>query len=233
MSWEFLFAFLSITLIDIVLAGDNAVIIAMAARPLPPQQRKTVIIIGTVLAVVLRVLTTFIVAQLLLVPFLSAAGGILVGWIAVKLLQEQEEMEGGHGKEARGFWHAIWIIAVADFIMSTDNIIAIGGASRGSFGLILFGLGLSIPIIMFCASWIANLMDRYPWLAYVGAGVLAWTAGLMIVDDKKVIELLIGESRLLHWGIPLVITIGVLLLGKWLAKGTSPSIQKEISVSKD
>jgi YjbE family integral membrane protein len=233
MSWDFIFAFLSITLIDIVLAGDNAVIIAMAARPLPPAQRKTVIIIGAGLAVVLRVLTTFIVAQLLLVPFLSAAGGILVGWIAVKLLQEQEEMEETHGKETKGFWHAIWIIAVADFIMSTDNIIAIGGASRGSFGLILFGLGLSIPIIMFCASWIANLMDRYPWLAYVGAGILGWTAGFMIVDDKKVIELLIGESRLLHWGIPLGVTAVVIVLGKWLAKGATPSVQKETSVSKE
>ena len=232
MNWDFIFAFLSITLIDIVLAGDNALIIAMAARPLPPPQRKTVIIIGAGLAVVLRVLTTFVVAQLLLVPFLSAAGGILVGWIAVKLLREHHEMEDLHGKEAKGFWHAIRIIAVADFVMSTDNIIAIGGASRGSFALILFGLGLSIPIIMFCAAWIARLMDRYPWLAYVGAGVLGWTAGFMIVDDKKVIELMIHDSRLLHWGIPVLVTIVVILLGKWLAKGTTPPIPKEIPVPK-
>jgi len=232
MDLEYILRFASITLIDIVLAGDNALVIAMAARTLPPTQRRVAIITGAGLAVFIRVAVTFAVAQLLQIPFLSAIGGLLVGWIAVKLLIDQKEVEESHGQAVKGFWHAIWIIAVADFIMSTDNILAIGGASGGDFGLILFGLGLSIPIIMFCAAWIARLMDRYPWLAYVGAGILGWTAGFMIVDDKKVIELMIHDSRLLHWGIPVLVTIVVILLGKWLAKGTTPHIRKEIPVPK-
>ncbi|HET7854273.1 MAG TPA: TerC family protein, partial [Candidatus Methylomirabilis sp.] len=205
------------TLIDIVLAGDNALVIAMAARTLPPTQRRVAIIAGAGLAVVIRVAVTFAVAQLLLIPFLSAIGGLLVGWIAVKLLIDQKEVEESHGQVAKGFWHALWIIAVADFIMSTDNILAIGGASGGDFGLILFGLGLSIPIIMFCAGWIARLMDRYPQLAYVGAGVLGWTAGHMVVNDKKV-ALLLGEDWVTRRLVEAAFTLAVILIGKWIAE---------------
>jgi YjbE family integral membrane protein len=212
----YILAFIRITLIDIVLAGDNALVIAMAARTLPPTQRRIAIITGAGLAVAIRVAVTFAVAQLLQIAFLSAIGGLLVAWIAVKLLIEQKEVEESHGEAAKGFWHAIWIIAVADFIMSTDNILAIGGASRGDFGLILFGLGLSIPIIMFCAGWIARLMDHYPWLAYVGSAILGWTAGLMVVDDKKV-ALLLGLD---HWAIKRLVelgfALGVILIGKWI-----------------
>lgn len=221
MDLEYVLRFASITLIDIVLAGDNALIIAMAARTLPPAHRRIVIITGAGLAIFIRVAVTFAVAQLLQIAFLSAIGGLLVGWIAVKLLIDQREIEESHGQAARGFWHAIWIIAVADFIMSTDNILAIGGASGGDFGLILFGLGLSIPIIMFCAGWIARLMDRYPGLVYVGAGVLGWTAGHMVVNDKKA-ALLLGME---HWAIRRLVegafTLAVILIGKWIAQRRS------------
>jgi YjbE family integral membrane protein len=216
MDTEYVLALLRITLIDIVLAGDNALVIAMAARTLPPRQRRIAIVTGAGLAVAIRVAVTFVVAQLLQIPFLSATGGLLIGWIAVKLLIEQKEVEASHGQAAKGFWHALWMIAVADFVMSTDNILAIGGASRGDFGLILFGLGLSIPIIMFCAGWIARLMDHYPWLAYVGAGILGWTAGLMVVDDKKV-ALLLGLE---HWAVKrlveVIFVVGVILIAKGL-----------------
>ncbi|MBI2164591.1 MAG: TerC family protein [candidate division NC10 bacterium] len=220
MDLQFVISFLSIVVIDLVLAGDNAVVIAMAAHRLEPTQRKRAIFIGAALAVILRVLTTFVVAQLLQVPFLSAVGGLLVGWIAVKLLLDEGETETAD-REVKGFWHAIWIIAVADFIMSTDNIIAIGGASGGHFGLILFGLGLSIPIIMFCSNWIAGLMDRYSWLAEVGAGILGWTAGQMIAHDRKVIELLRPSLRsvwpIFDWGIRVVLAVGVILIAKgWM-----------------
>jgi YjbE family integral membrane protein len=220
MDIQFIISFLTIVMIDLVLAGDNAVVIAMAAHRLAPSQRKKAIFVGAALAVILRVLITFVVAQLLQVPFLSAIGGALVGWIAVKLLLDEGEQEMVD-REVRGFWHAIWIIAVADFIMSTDNIIAIGGASGGHFGLILFGLGLSIPIIMLCSNWIANLMDRYPWLAEVGAGILGWTAGQMIAYDRKVIEILKptlgGVWPVFDWGIRIVLAIAVILVAKaWL-----------------
>ena len=221
MDLEYVLRFASITLIDIVLAGDNALVIAMAARTLPPTQRRVAIITGAGLAVFIRVAVTFAVAQLLQIPFLSAIGGLLVGWIAVKLLIDQKEVEESHGQAVRGFWHAIWIIAVADFIMSTDNILAIGGASGGDFGLILFGLGLSIPIIMFCAGWIARLMDRYPGLVYVGAGVLGWTAGHMVVNDTKA-ALLLGME---HWAVRRLVeaafTLAVILIGKWIAQRRS------------
>jgi len=221
MDLEYILRFASITLIDIVLAGDNALIIAMAARTLPPTQRRVAIITGAGLAVVIRVAVTFAVAQLLQIPFLSAIGGLLVGWIAVKLLIDQREVEESHGQAVRGFWHAIWIIAVADFIMSTDNILAIGGASGGDFGLILFGLGLSIPIIMFCAGWIARLMDRYPGLVYVGAGVLGWTAGHMVVNDTKAALLLGLDDWVIRRLVEAAFTLAVILIGKWIAQRRS------------
>jgi YjbE family integral membrane protein len=217
MDLEYILRFASITLIDIVLAGDNALIIAMAARTLPPNQRRVAIITGAGLAVAIRVAVTFAVAQLLQIPFLSAIGGLLVGWIAVKLLIDQKEVEESHGQAVKGFWHAIWIIAVADFIMSTDNILAIGGASGGDFGLILFGLGLSIPIIMFCAGWIARLMDRYPALVYVGAAVLGWTAGHMVVNDKQLVLLPGMENWVIRRLVEVAFTLAVILIGKWIA----------------
>lgn len=212
MDWHFLLAFLSITLIDIVLAGDNAVVIALAARTLPQPERFKAIAIGSGLAVFLRVLMTFGVAQVLQVPFLSAAGGLLVAWIAVRLVREDPGSAPGMEKQAQGFWHAIWLIAVADFVMSTDNMIAIGGASRGSFALILFGLGLSIPIIMFCSALIARLMDRLPWLAYAGAAVLGWTGGVMVVDDRIIQEMLVPFGRA-RWIIPGFLAVAVILVG--------------------
>jgi len=221
MDLEYILRIASITLIDIVLAGDNALIIAMAARTLPVTQRRIAIVTGAGLAVVIRVAITFVVAQLLQIPFLSATGGLLVGWIAVKLLLEQKEMEESQGQAVRGFWHAIWIIAVADFIMSTDNILAIGGASGGDFGLILFGLGLSIPIIMFCAGWIARLIDHYPWVAYIGAGILGWTAGHMVVNDKKVALLLGMEHWVIRRLVEAAFTLAVILIGKWIAQRRS------------
>ena len=218
MDLEYVLRFASITLIDIVLAGDNALIIAMAARTLPPTQRRVAIITGAGLAVFIRVAITFVVAQLLQIPFLSATGGLLVGWIAVKLLLDQKAVEESHGQAAKGFWHAIWIIAVADFIMSTDNILAIGGASGGDFGLILFGLGLSIPIIMFCSGVIAGLMDRFPILADLGAGILGWTGGDMIVEDAWIKPWLGTHMVWARWILPAVCAVGVIALGRMLGR---------------
>ena len=177
-----LWSYLQIVVIDIALAGDNAVVIAMAAHTLPQPQRYKAIAFGAGAAILIRVAVTVVVTYLLKIPFLSAIGGAVVLWIAAKLLIEQEEAEGP-AHQVKGFWHAIWIIAVADFVMSTDNMLAVAGASEGNWERILFGLGLSIPIIMFCSGIISNLMDRYPILADIGAGILGWTGGKMIVDD--------------------------------------------------
>ncbi len=172
---------LKIIAIDLVLAGDNAVVIGMAARTLSPSQRRGAIIIGAAMAVIIRVIATLFVSRLLSVPFLSLVGGILVAGIAVKLLIEDEQVADHH--EIQGFWHAVKVIAVADIVMSLDNVLAVGGASGGHDGLIIFGLLLSIPLVMFCSQGISVLLDKYPRLAEVGAAILGWTGGEMVAHD--------------------------------------------------
>jgi YjbE family integral membrane protein len=216
----------SILLIDLVLAGDNAVVIGMAARTLAPRQRRAAIMSGALLAVVFRVLATMVVAQLLAIPFLSAVGGLLVAWIAVRLVVEDESADAAH--EVDGFWRAVRVIVVADLIMSADNILAVGGASGGRWELILFGLVLSIPLVMFCSSGIAALLDRYPRLAELGAAVLGWTAGQMILHDLlrhgSTGHGLIPEAALgawlpvLTWGLRLGLAVGVVALARYLVR---------------
>jgi YjbE family integral membrane protein len=209
--------YLQIVVINVVLSGDNAVVIAMAARTLPKHQRNKAIAFGASLAIVIRVAVTVVVMALLRIPFLSAVGGALVLWIAAKLLVEEEEAEGP-AHQVKGFWHAMWIIAVADFVMSTDNMIAVAGAAGGNWGAILFGLGLSIPIIMFCASIIARLMDRYPILQDIGAGILGWTGGEMIVADAWIKPWLAGHLPWVRWVLPAFCAVGVIAVGKVLAR---------------
>jgi len=214
---DFLWRFLRIVAIDIVLAGDNAVVIAMAVRSLPERQRRKGIFWGALAAVAMRVAITIVAVQLLAIPYLSAVGGALVLWIAVKLLA-QEPLDESGARAAGNFWQAIRIIMFADLVMSTDNILAIAGASGGSKELVLFGLALSIPIVIFCSALIAMLMDRYPWLAYAGAGILGWTGGEMIGHDQAIMAH-IGETagiwkRVFAAGAALL----VILAGWWWAR---------------
>src|SRR5262245_34637681 len=154
--WQFVTSVLQILVIDVVLSGDNAVVIAMAAHRLPEKQRRTAIFCGAAGAIVLRVLFTYVLRQLLDVPLLRFGGGLVLVWIAMKLLLDEEEEEGSHKvREASGLIHAIWIIIMADFVMSLDNMLAVGGASEGHATLIVFGLVLSIAIIMTCSVYIA------------------------------------------------------------------------------
>lgn len=212
-----IWSYLKIVVIDVALAGDNAVVIAMAARTLPKSQRYKAIAFGAAAAIVMRVTITVVVTHLLQIPLLSAVGGAVVLWIAAKLLVEEEEAEGP-GHQAKSFWHAIWIIAVADFVMSTDNMLAVAGASGGAWERILFGLGLSIPIIMFCSGVIAGLMDRYPILADIGAGILGWTGGDMIVEDRWIKPWLGAHAAWAKWVIPAFCAVGVIAAGKLVAR---------------
>lgn len=183
--WEWGAAILSIVLIDIVLAGDNAVVIALAVRQLEPRQRLIGIAVGSAVAVGLRVVLTFFAAQLLAMDYIKVIGGALVFWIAVKLLGDNSgagEAEDG-GKTARGLWSAVWLILVADITMSVDNVLAVAAASKGSFALLVFGLGLSIPLVVFTSNLLSKLMDRYPIIVWVGAAILGKVAGEMIVTD--------------------------------------------------
>jgi YjbE family integral membrane protein len=173
---------LSIVLVDVVLAGDNACVIAMAVRRLPRRQRLIGIVLGAGAAVVLRVSLTFVASQVIMLPFLKLLGGLLVLWIAVKLLQENSACEL-NGREAKRLLEAVKFIMVADLVMSTDNILAIAAVANGDVLLLMFGLGLSIPLVVFGSSFLCMLMDRYPATTYLAAAVLGKVGGELIITD--------------------------------------------------
>jgi YjbE family integral membrane protein len=208
--WELLGAILSIVLIDIVLAGDNAVVIALAVRTLPPKQRLMGIALGSAMAVGLRVSLTFVASQLLAINYVKLVGGLLILWIAVKLLRENTGDQAGQG-EARGLWHAVWLILVADITMSLDNVLAVAGASKGSFPLLLFGLALSIPLVVFTSNLLSKLMDRYVAIIYVGAAILGKVGGDMIMTDRLVTELFAPAPWLVH-AVEGLLALGVILV---------------------
>lgn len=210
---------MGIVIIDLVLSGDNAIVIGMAARRLPPRQRRMAIILGGAGAIGLRVLFAAMTALLLQIPLLQAAGGLLLVWIAWKLLREEQAAHDV--AESVSLIGALKTIILADVIMSLDNILAIAGVSHGDVGLLLFGLVLSMPLILFGSGLIATIMNRAPWLMLVGAGILAWTAGKMIVEDPVVGQYL-PNPEMAHLVAPVLLTIGVLLPSLWSAfvKGT-------------
>lgn len=189
-TWAFFSAVMSIVLIDLVLAGDNAVVIAMAVKNLPARQRTWGIALGAGGAVVIRVLCTFAVAQLLVMPFVKLIGGALVIWIAVKLLTQGAAEESHEHREAAGIWQALWIIVVADLSMGIDNMLAVGAASHGSMFLLIFGLGLSIPFVVFMSNMLSRLMDRYPVILWIGAAILGRVGGEMLITDPLVQSML-------------------------------------------
>ncbi|MHC1725796.1 MAG: TerC family protein [Syntrophobacteraceae bacterium] len=210
----FISSFLTIIAIDLILAGDNAVVIAMAVRCLPPEQRRKGIIFGAGAAVLLRVGLTFFISQLLQVHYIKLVGGALILWIAVKLLVEgspEESMD----REAASLGQAIKIIVIADITMSTDNMLAVAGASHGNFFLLLFGLGLSIPFIVFTSSLLSLLMDKYPIIIYIGAAILGKVGGEMMITDPVVFNYL-NPSKAMVYSVELAFALCVLGVGKIL-----------------
>jgi YjbE family integral membrane protein len=213
--WDFVFGFISIIIINIILSGDNAVVIALAVRSLPRKQRLRGIAFGSSLAVVLRVILTFFAARLLEIQFVKFIGGALIAWIAAKLLVEGTAEEDSY-KEAKTIWQAIWVILVADLTMSLDNVLGVAAASKGNLFLLIFGLGLSIPIVVFTSNLLSRLMDRYPFLVYVGAAILGRVAGEMMITDPWIINF-IQPSKFLQYNVQIFFTIGVLVAGKiWI-----------------
>ena len=183
-------AVLQIIWIDILLSGDNAVVIALACRKLPPTQRKWGIILGTLVAIVLRIFFAGIITTVMTMPYLKLVGGILLLWIAIKLLTPEEGHGGGgaHGQiePVSNLWHAIKIIAIADAVMSLDNVIAIAMAARGSIELLAFGLFVSIPLIMAGAAIVMSLTERFPIIVWAGAALLGWIAGEIMAKDPLI-----------------------------------------------
>jgi YjbE family integral membrane protein len=179
---EFFTALAAIIVIDLALAGDNAIVIALAARDLPPLQRKRAVLWGTFGAIAVRVVMTMAVVWLLGIPGLMAAGGAILVWIAYKLLIPQEG--GGHEvKSSATFWGAMQTIVIADAAMGLDNVLAVAGAAHGSFALVVIGLLISIPIVVWGSTLILKWVEKYPWIVQVGVAVLCWTAAKMIVSE--------------------------------------------------
>jgi YjbE family integral membrane protein len=189
LTWEFLIALLSIVMIDLVLAGDNAVVIAMAVKNLTGNERRMGIVLGAGGAVLMRVICTFLVAQLFAVSFVKLIAGAAILWIAVKLLTEGTT-EKRRKREYSSLWKALWIIIVADLSMGIDNMLAVGAASQGNMILLLFGLALSIPFTVFMSSFFTKLIDRYPIVLWAGAAVLGKVGGEMMITDPWVQKLL-------------------------------------------
>ncbi|SMO49441.1 TerC family protein [Melghirimyces algeriensis] len=219
MDAQFWIGFFNIIILDLVLSGDNAVVIGMAARKLPQNQRKKAIVWGTAAAVFLRVSLTLIAVWLLEVPLLKGIGGILLLWIAIQLLTDDDGEADIHTGE--GLRSAIKTIIVADVVMSLDNVLAVAGAAHGNFWLVLFGLALSIPILMWGSKLVASIMNRFPWLVYVGAGILAYTAGQLIVEDPIIHARIIRQMEILTWLIPVVLIVFVMIIGRSRRSKTS------------
>jgi YjbE family integral membrane protein len=228
-TWAFVYGLLSIILIDLILAGDNAVVIAMAVRGLPRNERLIGIIFGAGAAVILRVILTFFAAKLLMVSFVKFLGGVLIIWIATKLFIEgapEEEVK----KESKTLWQAVWVILIADLTMSTDNILAVAGASKGNLFLLLFGLGLSIPFVVFTSNFLSILMDKYPILIYLGAAVLGRVGGEMMITDPFT-EQLLHPSKIVKYGVEIFFTVGVIVAGKLWIKLKASRGEKELATS--
>jgi len=219
---DFLSRLFSIVIIELILAGDNAVVIAMAVRSLPREQRRKGIVLGAAAAVILRVLLTFFVSQLMQVSFVKLFGGAVIIWIAVKLFIEGAP-EGDVNKGATTVSQAIWTIVIADISMSLDNVLAVAGASGGSVFLLLFGLGLSIPFIVFTSSLMSMMMDRYPIIIYIGAAILGKVGGEMMITDPLVIEYL-APGKYVQYAMEAAFAILVIVAGKlWIKWAFSPA----------
>lgn len=197
-SAEFFSALAAIIVIDLVLAGDNAIVIALAARNLPAQLRKRAIVWGTFGAIAMRTVMTLIVVWLLKIPGLMLIGGLLLVWIAYGLLVDNEGDQTLHGDPATNFWGAMKTIVVADALMGLDNVLAVAGAAHGSFLLVVLGLLISIPIVIWGSQLILKYVERFPVIVYIGAGVLAWTAVKMITGEPMV-RAWIAQNAALAW----------------------------------
>ena len=206
---------LQIVWIDLLLSGDNAVVIAMACRGLPYRQRRMGILLGAFAAVAMRVAFTGVTSTLIAIPLLKIVSGLLLLWIAVKLLTEEvEDHVPDENAATDRLWKAIWTIVVADVVMSLDNVIAITAAAKGHWGLIVFGLLLSIPLVIFGSTLISGLIKRFPVIVWGGAALLGWIAGEIFVDDALIRDVTHGPAW--HYGaalagVTIVLVVGALL----------------------
>jgi len=215
MNLDFLLGIGKIVLIDLALAGDNALVIALAVRTLSRRQQFQGRIWGTVGAVGLRLAFIFIVTHLLAIPLLQVVGGLLLIWIAVKLVLQSDGHEGGQVKQGTTLLGAIWVILVADVIMSLDNVIGVAAAAEGDMRLVVFGIALSIPIVVWGSGVLARLMNRYPWIILVAGGILGEVAGKMMLHDFFVTSRFGDVPDGVEYAVRIALALAIVLVG-WL-----------------
>lgn len=214
---DFFTALITIVLIDLMLAGDNAIVIGLAARNLPKASQRKAILWGTAGAVIIRVIATLLIVYLLKIPFLLAVGGVVLLWIAYRLLIQEDSHE--HVQAGSSLWSAVRTIVIADAAMGLDNVIAIAGAASGSSSsdhstlLVILGLLISIPIVVWGSTLFVSLIQRFPWIIYIGSAILAYTAAKMITHEKKLAELFDNDAA--NWAFMIVVVVAVLALGIW------------------
>jgi YjbE family integral membrane protein len=216
MTTHFWMGLLTIIWINIILSGDNAVVIALAARSLPEHQQKKAVFWGAGAAVIMRIILTIVAVELLKLPYLKLIGGALLLWIAVKLLIPEDDGDDGI-ESSSNLWGAIKTILIADLVMSLDNVIGVAAAAKGSMVLLVLGLLISIPLVIFGATMLMRLMERFPVIITIGAGILGWVAGEMAATDPILKEWVNANAAWLHWAAPAAGVVFVVLLGKWLA----------------
>lgn len=213
MSVDFWTALLSIVLIDLVLAGDNAIVIGLAARNVQKADQKKVILWGTVGAIVVRVIMTVLVVQLLNIPGLRLAGGLALMWIAYKLLVDEKNHDIKAGNQ---MWAAIRTIIIADTMMGLDNVLAVAGAAHGDFLLVVIGLAISVPIMVWGSTMILKLTERFPIVITIGAAVLAWTAAKMFVEEPLVHDWF--TNGFIKYGFELLVIVAIVGIGTYVKK---------------
>ena len=213
---DFWIGLVKIVWINIILSGDNAVVIAMAARSLPPQQQRTAVLFGSGAAVVLRIILTVVAAKLLALPYLQIVGGALLLWIGTQLLGEEED-DGGEDKEYGSMFAAVRTILLADLVMSLDNVIAVAAAAQGSMVLLILGLAISIPLVIFGSTLMIKLMERFPIIVMLGAALIGWVGGETIVSDTVLADVQ-ANNPWLHYAAAITGAIFVVLVGRWLQR---------------
>ncbi len=215
MSGELIVGVLTIIYVNFILSGHNAVVIALAVRTLPRRQQKLGIFWGSFGAVALRIGLTYVAVLLLEVPALRLTGGLVLVWVAWKLVKPAGGDGEAHVKSSANLWEAVKIIIIADLIMSTDNVLAVAAAAKGSLALLIFGLGLSIPIILCCSAVIALLMNKYHWLVILGGAILGKVAGDLIVTDPLVQAQIKPLVNLAEWVVPMLLAVAIPIVARW------------------
>ena len=214
----FWIALLQIIGVNIVLSGDNAVVIALAARSLPPKQQKQAVMWGSGAAVAMRIVLTIVALELLTLPYLKLIGAALLLWIGIQLLIPEEEEAGEGGASANsGMFAAVRTILIADLVMSLDNVIGVAAAAKGNITLLILGLIISIPLVIFGSTLLMKVMERWPIIVTIGAGLLGWVAGEMAATDPAIREWVEANAAWLHYGAPILGAAIVVAVGKYLA----------------